>query len=233
MRTAEYAAPERVLLHLSDTHLRAAGSRLFDLVDARDHLARALTVIESSGISPDGIVFTGDLVDLGEGRGVLGAARARRALRGAPGHPGVLGHGQPRRPRAVPRRACSTRLRMPRPHPSTGVDELDGLRLVTLDTSVPGAPPRRAPRRPARVARRRAVHARTARHDPRDAPPARAERPRRSPRASSCAISPAWPGCCAAPMCARSSPGTCTIRRSRRSPASPSRSRHRPATPRT
>ena len=35
MRTAEYAAPERVLLHLSDTHLRAAGSRLFDLVDAR------------------------------------------------------------------------------------------------------------------------------------------------------------------------------------------------------
>jgi 3',5'-cyclic AMP phosphodiesterase CpdA len=67
MRTAEYPAPERVLLHLSDTHLRAAGSRLFDLVDARHHLSRALAVIESSGISPDGVVFTGDLVDLGEG----------------------------------------------------------------------------------------------------------------------------------------------------------------------
>ena len=66
MRTAEYPAPERVLLHLSDTHLRAAGSRLFDLVDARDHLSRALAVIEASGISPDGVVFTGDLVDLGE-----------------------------------------------------------------------------------------------------------------------------------------------------------------------
>ena len=67
MRTAEYPAPERVLLHVSDTHLRAAGSRLFDVVDARDRLARALGAIEASGIAPDGVVFTGDLADLGEG----------------------------------------------------------------------------------------------------------------------------------------------------------------------
>ena len=67
MRQAEYAAPERVLLHLSDTHLRAAGSRLFDLVDATAQLRKALAAIEASGVAPDGIVFTGDLVDLGEG----------------------------------------------------------------------------------------------------------------------------------------------------------------------
>ena len=40
MRTAEYPKPERTLLHLSDTHLRAGGSRLFDLVDAASHLER-------------------------------------------------------------------------------------------------------------------------------------------------------------------------------------------------
>ena len=67
MRTAEYPAPERVLLHVSDTHLRAAGSRLFDVVDARAHLSRALEAIEASGIAPDGLVFTGDLADRGEG----------------------------------------------------------------------------------------------------------------------------------------------------------------------
>ena len=43
MRTAEYPAPERVLLHLSDTHLRAAGSRLFDLVDATRTTSPALS----------------------------------------------------------------------------------------------------------------------------------------------------------------------------------------------
>ena len=47
MRHAEYPAPERVLLHLSDTHLRAAGSRLFDLVDATARLRSALRAIES------------------------------------------------------------------------------------------------------------------------------------------------------------------------------------------
>src|SRR6187551_2792657 len=67
MRHAEYPAPERVLLHLSDTHLRASGSRLFDLVDATARLKRALEAIEASRVAPDGIVFTGDLADRGEG----------------------------------------------------------------------------------------------------------------------------------------------------------------------
>ena len=66
MRTAEYPAPERILLHLSDTHLRAGGSRLFDLVDAADRLSRALAVIEASAVRPDAVVFTGDLAEQGE-----------------------------------------------------------------------------------------------------------------------------------------------------------------------
>jgi len=46
MRKAEYPAPERVLLHLSDTHLRAPGPLLFDRVDGERHLAEALAAIE-------------------------------------------------------------------------------------------------------------------------------------------------------------------------------------------
>ena len=137
MRTAEYPAPERVLLHVSDTHLRAAGSRLFDLVDAREHLSRALAAIEASGIAPDGIVFTGDLADLGEGdayadlRDLVEPFAARLGARVF----WVMGNHDDR---AQFRR----RLLDESPHDDTlpvdRVDELDGLRLVTLDTSVPG-----------------------------------------------------------------------------------------------
>lgn len=136
MLSAEYPKPDRILLHLSDTHLRAHGSHLFDCVDASARLARALSVIETSGVRPDAIVFTGDLADLGEPGAYaelralvdpfaerLGArvfwvmgnhddrARFREGLLGEPG----------------------------RTQPVDSVSELDGLRLVTLDSTVPGA----------------------------------------------------------------------------------------------
>jgi Icc protein len=137
MRTAEYPAPERVLLHLSDTHLRAAGSRLFDLVDATDHLARALAVIEASGIAPDAIVFTGDLADLGEGDayGELRALVEPFAERLGTRVFWVMGNHDDRtqfRARLLDERAPID------PQPVDTVDELDGLRLVTLDSTVPG-----------------------------------------------------------------------------------------------
>lgn len=138
MRTAEYPEAERVLLHLSDTHLRAAGSRLFDVVDARDHLARALAAIETSGIAPDGVVFTGDLVDLGEGaayadlRALVEPFAARLGTRLF----WVMGNHDDRA--QFRRRLLGEASSIDQP-PLDRVDELDGLRLVTLDTSVPGA----------------------------------------------------------------------------------------------
>lgn len=136
MRTAEHPAPERVLLHLSDTHLRAGGSRIWDAVSGAENLARALAGIEASGVRPDAIVFTGDLVDLGEPeayaelRGivepfaerldapvvwVMGNHDARGAFRAG------LWDGDVADLTPVDR-----------------VQEFDGLRIVTLDTSVPG-----------------------------------------------------------------------------------------------
>jgi 3',5'-cyclic AMP phosphodiesterase CpdA len=137
MRTAEYPAPERVLLHVSDTHLRAAGSRLFDVVDARAHLSRALAAIEASGIAPDGLVFTGDLADRGEGdaysdlRDLVEPFAARLGARVF----WVMGNHDDR---AQFRRRLLDESPPDDPLPVDRVDELDGLRLVTLDTSVPG-----------------------------------------------------------------------------------------------
>lgn len=136
MRTAEYPAPERVLLHLSDTHLRAAGSQLFGRVDAAAHLRRALDAIETAALRPDAIVFTGDLVDLGE-RGAY--AELRDLVEPFAERLGtrvfwVMGNHDDRAGfRETLWREPGTAEAADR------VDEIDGLRLITLDTSVPGA----------------------------------------------------------------------------------------------
>jgi Icc protein len=135
MPTAEYPTAERVLLHISDTHLRAHGSRLFDLVDGADRLARALAAIEGSGIRPDAMVFTGDLADLGE----TDAYAALRALvepfaaRVGARVFWVMGNHDDR--------DGFRRLLLDEPGGTAPVDsiaELDGLRVVTLDSTVPG-----------------------------------------------------------------------------------------------
>lgn len=135
MRRGEHPAAERVLLHLSDTHLRGPGRMLFDRVDGARQLGRALDGIEASGIIPDGIVFTGDLVDLGE-------PEAYRTLRdlvepfaqrlGSPVFWVMGNHDERGAFRAELLDAA------PEVSPIDRVDELDGLRLITLDTSVPG-----------------------------------------------------------------------------------------------
>lgn len=135
MRAGEHPAAERVLLHLSDTHLRAPGPLLFDRVDGARHLERALHGIEASGITPDGIVFTGDLVDLGEAdayselRALVEPFAARL---GAPVF-WVMGNHDERG--AFRERLLDADASL---DPIDRVDELDGLRLITLDTSVPG-----------------------------------------------------------------------------------------------
>lgn len=135
MRPAEYPAPDRVLLHISDTHLRA-DSRLFDLVDGAERLERALAAIEGTGIRPDGVVFTGDLADLGEAgayadlRGLVEPFAERLGTRVF----WVMGNHDDRAAfRAGLLDDDSADMR-----PVDRVDELDGLRLITLDSTVPG-----------------------------------------------------------------------------------------------
>lgn len=138
MRYAEYPRAERVLLHLSDTHLRAGGAPLYDDVDSEAYLARAVKSIDASGIRPDALVFTGDLADFGETdaydrvHALVEPLAARLETRVV----WVMGNHDDRaafRSRLLPGDAAEPTA------PVDRVDEFDGLRIVTLDTSVPGA----------------------------------------------------------------------------------------------
>ncbi|MCW2165619.1 3',5'-cyclic AMP phosphodiesterase CpdA [Microbacterium hydrothermale] len=139
MRYAEYPRAERVLLHLSDTHLRAGGAPLYDDVDSEAYLARAVASIEASGIRPNALVFTGDLADFGETdaydrvRALVEPLAERLATRVV----WVMGNHDDRaafRSRLLPGDDAAEPT-----DPVDRVDEFDGLRIVTLDTSVPGA----------------------------------------------------------------------------------------------
>ncbi len=137
MRTAEYPAPDRILLHLSDTHLRARGSRLFDSVDSAARLRSALGAIEASGIRPDALVFTGDLADLGERDAYVAIRELVEPFAQRLGAPvlWVMGNHDDRagfRSQLLGETAGDPLRAVDR------VDELDGLRVITLDTSVPG-----------------------------------------------------------------------------------------------
>jgi 3',5'-cyclic-AMP phosphodiesterase len=138
MRYAEYPRAERVLLHLSDTHLRAQGALLYDSVDSEAYLARALSAIEQSGVRPDAIVFTGDLADHGEAaaydriRELVEPLAARLDTRVV----WVMGNHDDR---AAFRGHLSPDDAAEATAPVDRVDELDGLRVITLDTTVPGS----------------------------------------------------------------------------------------------
>ena len=134
-RVAEYPRPDHVLLHLSDTHLIAGEDRLYGAVDADARLQRLLDHIEAARLVPSALVFTGDLVDAGE----PAAYRKLRALvepfaaRLGCEVMWVMGNHDDR---------TAMRQHLLGEPPSGGpldrVFLVNGLRVVTLDTSVPG-----------------------------------------------------------------------------------------------
>ncbi|MDJ0338052.1 phosphodiesterase [Cryobacterium sp. PH31-O1] len=135
IRTAEYPRPDHFLLHLSDTHLLAGGSKLYGSVTAETHLAGLFAEVEASGVRPQAIVFTGDLADKGEPgayellREIVEPAAARLGARVI----WVMGNHDKRS-------AFRTELldQQPSEAPIDRSYDLNGLRLITLDTSVPG-----------------------------------------------------------------------------------------------
>lgn len=133
-RTAEYPRPNHFILHLSDTHLLATG-QLYDRVDSEARLRRLFDDLERSGARPEAIIFTGDLADKGE---PLAYGRLRSIIDPAARRLGaqtiwVMGNHDERG-------AFRTVLLGQRPstEPIDRVNYINGLRIVTIDTSVPG-----------------------------------------------------------------------------------------------
>ena len=135
-RTAEYPRPDHFLLHISDTHLLAGGGRLYDRVASETHLRRLFEEFEASGGRPEAIVFTGDLADKGEPDAYR---RLRRIVEPAAERLGarivwVMGNHDSRdefRRELLGQPGGGQR-------PVDRVDDLGGLRVITLDSTVPG-----------------------------------------------------------------------------------------------
>ena len=134
-RTAEHPRPDHFLLHLSDTHLLGGERRLYDSVDSANHLAQLLTELEASEGRPEAIIFTGDLADKGEPEAY---DRLRRMVEPLAARLGaqviwVMGNHDDRG-------AFHARL-LDEPASARPIDrvyDVNGLRVITLDSTVPG-----------------------------------------------------------------------------------------------
>lgn len=134
LRTAEYPRPDHFILHLSDTHFVADGD-LYGSVDSERHLVQLFDELEASGARPEAIVFTGDLADTGDAdayrrlRAVVDPAAARLGAEVI----WVMGNHDDRS-------AFRQHLlgQGPGTAPVDRVYDVNGLRIIALDSSVAG-----------------------------------------------------------------------------------------------
>ncbi|MFF2495086.1 metallophosphoesterase [Agromyces sp. NPDC058064] len=139
-RLGRYPAATTVIAHVSDTHLLSGGAPLGGAADTVAALAQTAAQLERLGSSLDAIVVTGDVADLGEPDAYVRARAALDPLALATGAElvWVMGNHDERAAfRAglldeTPGGAASS------DEPVHRVIDLDGLRIIALDTTVPG-----------------------------------------------------------------------------------------------
>jgi 3',5'-cyclic AMP phosphodiesterase CpdA len=135
VQLGQYPPARRTLLHLSDTHLLAGNRPLGGRFDTAANLARTLEAAEATGIRPHAVVFTGDLTDLGEPEAYAALRAVVEPFAERLGAPivWIAGNHDER-----PELRRSLLDLEPTQEPVTGVWDLDGLRLIALDSTVPG-----------------------------------------------------------------------------------------------
>lgn len=130
-----HAPASHVIVHISDPHLLAGGARLGGRFDVDDTLHRTLDAIRATSSDPAAIVVTGDLADLGEPDAYRRLRAAVEPLAAELGCPVVWVAGNHDERPALRQHLLGLQ---PSEQPITGAWDLGGLRLVALDTSVPG-----------------------------------------------------------------------------------------------
>ncbi|KJQ53113.1 phosphodiesterase [Microbacterium sp. SA39] len=124
-----------VLIHVSDPHFLAAGARLGGRYDVEANFARTLDAIRAVHPNPSAVVITGDLADLGEPDAYRRLRAAVEPVAAELGAPVIWVAGNHDERPALRRDLLDL---PPTEEPVTGVWDLDGLRVIALDTSVPG-----------------------------------------------------------------------------------------------
>lgn len=131
---SQHGLPDHTILHISDTHFVADGEKLHEVVDSDANLALMLEGLARSGARPEAIVFTGDLADTGRPDAY---ARLRAMVEPAAAAVGaeviwVMGNHDER---------GAFRAGLLDQEGTDSVDrvhDVDGLRIVVLDSTVPG-----------------------------------------------------------------------------------------------
>jgi 3',5'-cyclic AMP phosphodiesterase CpdA len=134
VQLGQYPEPTHTLAHLSDTHLLADGKRQYDVIDPERGLLLALERIGRVRPVPEAIVVTGDLADLGE---PAAYARVKELVEPAAASIGaqvvwVMGNHDERLAFSKELVGAASDA------PQDAVHDVGGLRIVSLDTSVPG-----------------------------------------------------------------------------------------------
>ncbi|MCW4384842.1 phosphodiesterase [Salinibacterium sp. SYSU T00001] len=130
----QHPDPSHVIAHISDPHFLAGGRKLYGAVDTEQNLGKALAQLERSDIRPEALVFTGDLADLGEPEAY---ERLRATVEPVAERMGaqvvwVMGNHDERLQysRALFGEGSQA--------PQDRVYDIRGLRIISLDTTVPG-----------------------------------------------------------------------------------------------
>ncbi|MGA8256892.1 MAG: phosphodiesterase [Nocardioides sp.] len=130
----QYAAPSHVIAHLSDPHLLAAGALQYGSIDTEAGLRLALARLRNVQPRPDVLVFTGDLADRAE---PAAYARLRELVEPVAADLGAqvvwtMGNHDERAPYSAGLFGAVS------DEPQDRVYDVAGLRVIALDTSVPG-----------------------------------------------------------------------------------------------
>ena len=130
----QYGPPRHVIAHLSDPHLLAGGAKQYGAVDTEAGLRLALDRLAAVDPPPQALVFTGDLADKAE---PAAYERLREIVEPAAAAMGaevvwVMGNHDERGDYARGLFGSDD------DGPQDRVHEVDGLRIVSLDSSVPG-----------------------------------------------------------------------------------------------
>ena len=132
---AEHPRPRHFLLHLSDSHLMGGPDPLYGAVDSEAKLIQLFDEVRASGARPEAVIFTGDLADRGEAEAYT---KLRAIVEPACEELGAkviwaMGNHD--------NRANFRTGLLDEPANDAPVDRsyfINGLRIITIDTSVPG-----------------------------------------------------------------------------------------------
>ena len=134
VQLGQFPPARHVIAHISDTHLLGGGRALYGTVDTDPPLVRALELLGRSNLPIEALVFTGDLADLAEPDAY---ARLRSIVEPAAAKIGaeiiwVMGNHDERPAYSKGLFGHETT------EPQDRVEMLGGLRIISLDSTVPG-----------------------------------------------------------------------------------------------